>query len=387
MSLQLFSLLLSFWLSVCTVTYFFVRKRLFEKKRDKLKNIIHVNGTRYKSSITEIITHMLQDSGVRTIGKTTGTYPTVFQMDGKKSLIKRRGPANIGEQVEIVLKHITSSTQALVVECMALNPRYQQVSQQQMLKANIGIITNVKIDHIEEMGDNLETVCLNLCQTVPQNGVLITGEKKAELREIMRKICEERNTTFVYADVNQLEDRVKEQLSEELLLENVAIVLEVANILAIDEQVVLTTLESFSRTIKNTYAKKVGETDYVFCDLFAVNDVDSTKQHFEKIAPSYTEFEKAVLLSHRADRVDRTMHFLDFLDSELAQKLDVLYLEKELMKNLEKENYPNLEKKIIFFDSIEEFFAQKSKTVIFGIGNLLCDTSKEMLAFFEGQGG
>jgi UTP:GlnB (protein PII) uridylyltransferase len=45
---------------------------------------------------------------------------------------------------------------------MAVQPQYQWISEQQMVKSHIGVITNARPDHLEEMGPTLDDVRLSL---------------------------------------------------------------------------------------------------------------------------------------------------------------------------------------------------------------------------------
>ncbi|GAH01188.1 unnamed protein product, partial [marine sediment metagenome] len=40
----------------------------------------------------------------------------------------------------------------LVVECMAISPELQWVSEHKIVKSTIGVITNVREDHLEDVG-------------------------------------------------------------------------------------------------------------------------------------------------------------------------------------------------------------------------------------------
>ena len=42
---------------------------------------------------------------------------------------------------------------------MAVDPALQAVSQHRMVRADIGVITNVRLDHTAEMGPTLEEIC------------------------------------------------------------------------------------------------------------------------------------------------------------------------------------------------------------------------------------
>ncbi|MBI5692468.1 MAG: poly-gamma-glutamate synthase PgsB [Verrucomicrobia bacterium] len=139
---------------------------------------IHVNGTRGKTSVTRRLAAALRAAGVRTMGKITGDEPRIILPDGTEEPIVRRGPARIQEQVRFVRQAEARQVQAIVVECMALAPELQRVAEERMMRSTHGIITNVRPDHFEVMGDSLAEVADALAATIPHRGVLVTAERR-----------------------------------------------------------------------------------------------------------------------------------------------------------------------------------------------------------------
>src|SRR5436190_12170097 len=83
---------------------------------------IHVNGTRGKSSVTRLIAAGLRAGGITTCAKTTGTLPRMILPDGSEYPVYRPSTPNVLEQLRIVETAAAYETEALVVECMALQP-------------------------------------------------------------------------------------------------------------------------------------------------------------------------------------------------------------------------------------------------------------------------
>src|SRR5437867_3142607 len=126
---------------------------------------IHVNGTRGKSSVTRLITGGLQGGGIQALGKTTGTMPCYITPSGKQVHIQRIGKANIIEQLKVARRAVSSGADALVVECMAVLPANQRMAEEQMIHSTVGVITNVRADHLDEMGPTLGDVARSLSTT------------------------------------------------------------------------------------------------------------------------------------------------------------------------------------------------------------------------------
>lgn len=143
--------------------------------RKKLAHVVHVNGTRGKSTVSRLIEAGLRAGGLRVFCKTTGTDPMTIDVNGREELICRRGKANIKEQIAVLRRAAAQNAQVLVVECMAITPEFQQTSQHDILRADIGVITNVRRDHMDVMGDTLPRIADALCHTVPRRGYPVHG--------------------------------------------------------------------------------------------------------------------------------------------------------------------------------------------------------------------
>jgi poly-gamma-glutamate synthase PgsB/CapB len=137
---------------------------------------IHVNGTRGKSTVTRLVWSALREAGVPTLGKTTGTAARLLLPDGAERDVVRRGPASIREQLALLRLARHHGARAVVVECMALDPTLQYVSERAIVRATIGVITNVRLDHTELMGHDLQTIASTLANTIPVHAVLVHGE-------------------------------------------------------------------------------------------------------------------------------------------------------------------------------------------------------------------
>ena len=210
-----------------------------ERRLDQLDVRIHVNGIRGKSSVTRLVAAVLREGGFVTVAKTTGSAARVIGPHGEETPIRRRGAATINEQIDIIKKHVGPNTEALVIECMAVRPLYQAYSQDHIVRSDITIITNVREDHQEEMGETLEEIADNLAVTAPRGGVLITAEDQPHLRERLRAAAEARRSRFVYADPVTVLDEDLRAFDHLQFKENVAIGLTVARLLDIDRDVAM----------------------------------------------------------------------------------------------------------------------------------------------------
>jgi poly-gamma-glutamate synthase PgsB/CapB len=109
-------------LLILIVIFLVIESVINKRQLKKIPIRIYVNGTRGKSSVTRLIAASLRAGGVRTIAKTTGSSPRFILPDGTENLIRRLGQPSISEQVKIIRWTRDYQIDALVIECMALQP-------------------------------------------------------------------------------------------------------------------------------------------------------------------------------------------------------------------------------------------------------------------------
>jgi len=155
-----------------------VRYRLHLRRLHRIPNRIHVNGSRGKSSVTRLIGAALRGDGRKVVVKTTGTTPRFIYPDGREVPIFRPGKPNIIEQLKVVKKAVEVGADTLVVECMAITPDYIRILEEKIIRSTVGVITNVREDHLDVMGPTLYDVARNLALSLPRNGIAFTAEDR-----------------------------------------------------------------------------------------------------------------------------------------------------------------------------------------------------------------
>ena len=184
-----------------------IREMHVHRKRIKQIPIrININGIRGKSTITRLIYGILREDNYQVIGKTTGTDARMlywFDEEEYPVVRKPQGP-NIGEQKDILQNVIDNKGKAIVNECMAVNPDYQIVFQEKLLKANVGVIVNVMEDHMETLGPTLDEVAEAFTATIPYNGKLVI--MKDDYTDFFKKVADKRNTETIVVDRDKVEE-------------------------------------------------------------------------------------------------------------------------------------------------------------------------------------
>lgn len=296
-------------------------QREHEQRIRTIRWRVHVNGIRGKSTVTRLVAGVLREGGIQTVGKTTGSAARIVFPDGNEAPIRRRGAPTILEQIDIIRDFTTPQTEALVIECMAVNPLYQRVSQDQIVKGNIGIITNVREDHQDVMGESLEEIADSLSNTIPRNGILITGEDRPELRARLEANTLKRNSEFIYADPAWVTDEDLARFNYLSFKENLAIGLAVAQMFNIPHEVAMRGMVKALPDIGVVFVQRavVNEVEIVWAPLFAVNDRESAIMGINALAPYYHESAvKIGVLNNRYDRAVRATQFAEIAARDLA---------------------------------------------------------------------
>ena len=199
---------------------------------------IVVNGTRGKSSITRLCAGALRGGGLVTVAKSTGTAARLIAPDGREEPVYRKfGLANLVEQIGIVRRAAAHRPDALVIECMAVLPDLQEVNERKLIQSTICVISNVREDHLAEMGPTLDDVARSLSRSMPFGGICVTAER--ELMPVLREEAGRRSTALIPVDPESVTDSEIRRFPYIAFKENVAIALAVAELAGIDRSTAL----------------------------------------------------------------------------------------------------------------------------------------------------
>lgn len=271
------------------------------KSRASLQHVIHVNGTRGKSTVCRLIDAGLRAGGLRVFCKTTGTDPMTIDVSNVEEPLHRLGKANIKEQIGILRRAAVQNAQVLVIECMALHQEYQSCAQHRILKADVGVITNVRHDHADVMGDSLIEIADTLSNTIPKNGILFTADKA--MSERLKRHAEILKSRFVLARPTGDEPDFD-------FAENIALALAVCETLGVSREIAL---EGMSHYRRDPYAMELYKLgDGIFVNAVSVNDPDSTCIVWEGLQKKLGDKagKLVLIVCNRADRGSRTKDML-----------------------------------------------------------------------------
>ena len=272
--------------------YLGAEKICARRYRRSLRHVIQVNGIRGKSSTVRLIVAGLRAGGLRVAGKSTGTLPELLHVDGREARIVRHAPSNIREQLYMLRTAHRERADVLVCECMAITPELQRASQQ-ILQADLAVITNVRIDHTDVMGDTREEICHALLSMAPRGGRLFTGER--DMFPQMQATMEKLGGQAVLSEPGatgypQVPD----------LPENVAVALAVCEAAGVPAA---TALQGMAHVCRDPYAfERIDVENLIFLNAFSANDTLSTQKLYER---SGARGRLILLLNNRRDRSSR----------------------------------------------------------------------------------
>jgi gamma-polyglutamate synthase len=314
-------------LFILAVAFGIVEYYLHQKRIRSIPIRIHINGTRGKSSVTRLIGAGLRAGGISNITKVTGTFPRLIIEDGSETYIHRKASANILEQLSIVKFAASRKVDALVMECMALQPQYQTITEHKMIHSNIGVMTNIRMDHTDVMGHTLDEIAETLCRTIPVGQHLFTSENI--IPGTLKKMAEKRNTAMHYIDPETVTMEEMKGFRYIEHRENVSLALAICQHLNIDRQ---TALKGMYDAIPDAgvlmvYRVEAFQKNLVFYNAFAANDPDSTFLVWKKISNEIgMEGKRIVLLNTRQDRLYRAEQLAEMVAKKLLDEVDYLML-------------------------------------------------------------
>ncbi len=289
----------------------------YHRQLKRIPYRIHVNGTRGKSSVTRLIAAGLRAGGIRTCAKTTGTLARMIFDDGSELPIFRPDRANVIEQKRIVKTAVAARAEALVIECMALQPLLQSVCELKLVRSTHGVITNARADHLDVMGPTRLDVARALSATIPVGGTLLTAEDRADSLHVMDEACADRGSSLKNITAADSAAITLEELAQFSYLEhaeNVALSLAVCEQMGVARDVALRGMWAAAPDpgAMRVHQQTVRGDAWRFVNAFAANDPESTTRIWDAAYEYFPGVTRRVLVMNcRVDRIDRSVTMAD----------------------------------------------------------------------------
>jgi poly-gamma-glutamate synthase PgsB/CapB len=200
--------------------------------------------------------------------------------------------------------------EAIVLECMAVNPLLQSLCELEIVRATHGVITNARPDHLDVMGPTPVDVARALAGTVPVGGTLFTAERT--LLAPLADAARDRGSKLVAVGAEDVAAVGPDDLSGFGHLEhpdNVALALRVCESLGVDRDTALVGMWA-SQPDPGVMTRHEFHEDgkrLTFVNGFAANDPESTASNWRQVVKLARPGQSRVIVVNcRTDRADRS---------------------------------------------------------------------------------
>ena len=280
-----------------------VENAVIRKRIESIPIRILVNGTRGKSSTARMLLAALNGCGIRTFGKTTGSEARFILPDlSEEEIVRRNGSRMVREHNLMLKKAIEHGCQAIVCECMAIREENQKVIGDKLVRPTITMITNARIDHVDQMGDSEEETAEVLCRSIGDSVVFTSDGAVLEA-------LKGRSNVHSVGPLSEEYVPYLEKFSFPVYAENLALVLEVCRALGLEDSSVL---EAAVKAVPDSGMRGNMEVDgHLVINGFASNDALSARALLEGLNMD----EVTVIYNNRSDREFRLKMFASLFKS------------------------------------------------------------------------
>ena len=318
-------------LAALLIVFLWAERLSVERRLCALKLRAAVTGTRGKSSVTRLLHAALRESGVRTIGKTTGSAALVLLPDGSERELPRFGPPSILEHKSVLRLAGRVKAEALVSEMMSIRPECLRVESRKLVRPAVLVITNVRVDHREEQGRTREAVARSLAEAIPPGGTVIVpdedffpvfAERAAEAGARLIRVPAEADATSSGASKNPTVE----------FDQNVRLALAAAERLGVSREAALKGMAGGRPDPGGLRFFRVGAGEpprpWLFVSAFAANEPESSMMalNLARKAAPFPGGAKAAVLNLRDDRGDRTLQWLAAARDGFFREFDAVAL-------------------------------------------------------------
>jgi poly-gamma-glutamate synthase PgsB/CapB len=353
---------------------------------------IHVNGSRGKSSVVRLVAAGLRAGGIPTVAKTTGSAPRYIRADGSEIPIRRWGPANIREQIGIVRRAAREEARAIVLECMAIRPELGRVSERRMIRSTLGVITNVRPDHLDVMGPSIADVADALAGTVPRGGDLFVTAGDFDGRFARR--ARRRRCTFHAVEGDAATDAELAGFRYIEHPENVSLALAVCGHLGVERSRALAGMHAADPDpgALNRFLVRFFDKELEFVNAFAANDPESTLAIWRRLGLAASADRPVLALVHlRRERAHRGAQMARLVAGPLPADHVILVGEATDLVEKQALGFGLAREKLLNLGAAEPeevfertFQLTPRRSVVVGIGNLV-GRGERIVRYYENR--
>lgn len=175
--------------------------------------IIHITGTNGKGSTSTLTANVLKEAGYK-VGLYLSPYVIKFneriKIDGqdisdedldfyitklRKELESNNLEATFFEFITLMaLLYFQEKEIEILVFEVGMGGKNDATN---IVNSIISVITNIGLDHQEYLGNTKKEIAIEKAGIIKENQVLVTTEEDYEIKDYLKKVCEEKNTKFI----------------------------------------------------------------------------------------------------------------------------------------------------------------------------------------------
>lgn len=293
-----------------------IERILHRKNMKKIPIRILVNGTRGKTSTTRMIAAALNEAGIRTWAKSTGTAAVIIDSEGNETPTKRRRGANIREMIPFFRRAAKDHAQAVVVECMAVRPDLQRALADQLVRPTITLILNNRVDHVDVMGNTEYETAQALANSIRKDALCIAPEIFSEY------------TKNLQVPADTVTEAEMQGFNFPVFAENMNAALTALEALGVERETALRGMRKAKPDIGMAGPFVLGQAQVI--NGFAANDAESAEV---LIREADAEMPILVVYNNRNDRKYRMRTFLPVIRG-LGERLEAVHVIGETPRDI-----------------------------------------------------
>jgi poly-gamma-glutamate synthase PgsB/CapB len=363
--------------------YLFIERAYLGRRLGRIPLRISVTGTRGKSSVVRLIAACLRDSRMLVFAKTTGAKPCLIFPDGKEKEILRQGIPTILEEKNVLKEASRTGAHAVVLEMMSIRPETLHAESIQITKPHIFVITNIREDHVNEMGRSRDEIAGCFAAAIPKKSTVFIPEE--EWYPVIQEKAEAAGAELILVPPGlSVDEKIKEdKMPASAFEQDFRLALAVVDFFGKNKDEAYRAAVRAAPDFGSLRVWKAGKDSpargWSFVSAFAANDPESTKEVLVRLEKSgFFEGRKRIaLLSLRKDRGGRTMQWFDALQDERTFAFDRLVFVGEHAQALKNRLQKRIKPEITVFKGKkpEDLIAQiatleNHEAVVFGMGNM-----------------
>jgi gamma-polyglutamate synthase len=293
-----------------------IEKSNLKAARRRVPLIVAVTGTRGKSTVTRLLAAAFREQGLPVLAKTTGSKPVLIGFDGGEMEIIRTGPPSILEQKRVLRTAAREGAGVLVAEMMSIRPECLKAEAAVILKPDVVVVTNARIDHREEMGRTKAAAAAALASAIrPGCTVFLPAE---EAHPAFDEAARRSGATLILVPPSSAgEPATAAAAGSREFPENVRLALAVAEFRGVPRE---SAVRGLAKAVPDFGALRIWRlksgadgTSLFAVSVFAANEPESSRRVLERLEASGPELprRRIGILNLREDREDRTRQWLD----------------------------------------------------------------------------